>query len=135
MPRRKRPMKNTRRLTSTLLVTVLGTLFAVSAHAQVRPEHAGTYDFVFGEKQGPCAGQFGLGILTVTRNGQVTGSYRNQATGETGTFRGTVNARGEAVLQAGNSRIQVKLRGRNVVLVDGDYVSGASRGFVAGVRK
>ena len=129
-------MKNNQNILSILLVGVLISLGGTSVHAQGKPEHAGTYDFVYGEKQGPCAGEFGLGVMTVTKTGQVTGSYRAQSDGSTGTFTGTVKANGDATIMLNNgTRITLKLRGRNVVMVDGDYTDGSSRGFVAGVRR
>lgn len=129
-------MKNNSSILILTLVTVLLPLFGGTARAQVNPQHAGTYDFVYGEKQGSCAGEFGLGVMTVTSKGQITGSYRNQADGSTGTFRGSVNAKGEASLTLNDgTRISLKLRSRSVILVDGDYAQGSSRGFVAGVRR
>jgi len=129
-------MKNNPQILTIVLVGVLMSLGGTAAHAQVKPEHAGTYDFVYGEKQGPCAGEFGLGVMTVTSKGQITGSYRAQSDGSTGTFTGTVKANGDAAITLNNgTRITMKLRSRNVVLVDGDYTDRSSRGFVAGVRK
>ena len=130
------PMKNNQPILTIALVGVLMSLSGAAARAQVKPEHAGTYDFVYGEKQGPCAGEFGLGVMSVTKTGQITGSYRAQSDGSTGTFTGAVKANGDAtIILNDGTRIALKLRGRNVVMVDGDYVDRTSRGFVAGVRR
>ena len=129
-------MKSNSSILILTLVTALLPLCGATARAQVNPQHAGTYDFVYGEKQGPCAGEFGLGVMTVTSKGQITGSYRAQSDGSTGTFTGTVKANGDAAITLNNgTRITLKLRSRNVVLVDGDYTDSSSRGFVAGVRR
>ena len=91
-------MKNNQNILSILLVGVLISLGGTSVHAQVKPEHAGTYDFVYGEKQGPCAGQFGLGVMTVTKSGKITGCYSAQSDGSIG----TVKANGDAAITLNN---------------------------------